>query len=336
MWRRVTGVAVAVVTVAGLIGGAGTADAAGLTDPAQNVAASPSYWPPCSQSGTDSQACTNAVIAAINHARSLEGVAPMVLPADFATLSPAQQTFVASNLERVDRGLAPVVGMVDSLNTLAQDAAVAQSDPVLPTWSVGPFRANAWSSIWAGDLNPLAADYDWMYADGWSPSGSYNLDCTSATADGCWGHRHAILSAGDNLITGVGSDDQSRWLSIAQIFVGGTGGYPSFTYSWADVTGSAAAPTESPVVQPLAQVVPAVSLWTLRTGSGRFTVSASITPAVGQQVRLRRHTVTGWQTVRRAAAMSAVTFTNVRSGTYRLIVDPVDGVLRAALAFTAR
>jgi hypothetical protein len=138
--------------------------------------------------------------------------------------------------------------MVDTLNALSTTAAQNDADPSLSSWTVGPFSANRWGSIWAGDLNALAADYDWMYNDGWSATGSYNLDCTSATATGCWGHRDNILSpyGSEQLITGVGSVKQSQWTSIAQIFVAGVGTYPAFTLAWSDITRAATA-TPPPV-----------------------------------------------------------------------------------------
>ena len=314
MRRRLTALGLALATAgAGLVGVTSAAEAAGLTDPAQNVIPSPAYWNTCIQAGTDSQTCINAVVAAINNARSLEGVGPMVLPDGFASLSPAQQTFVASNLERVDRGLVPVAGMVDSLNALSSTAADGDTDPMLPSWTVGTFRAYSWSSIWAGDLNPLAADYDWMYDDGWSPTGSYNLDCTSATADGCWGHRHAILSAGDSLITGTAVVKQTRWTSIAQIFVAGSGSYPAFTYSWSDVVGVAspapapgATPTPTPTPAPGSSsgpgpvtvpapttVRPTVVLNAWPTSATFRTIVATLTPVLGQSVQLRRDSPTG-------------------------------------------
>jgi hypothetical protein len=213
-------------------------------DPASNVAPTPDYWPVCSASGANSQICIDAVVSAINHARSLEGVAPMVLPAGFASMSTAVQTFVVSNLERADRGLRPATGMVGTLDSLSVTAAGNDADPVLPDFNpIGPFNPNRWGSNWAGDLNALAADYDWMYDDGWGPNGSYNLDCPNATASGCWGHRHNILGVygGEEIITGVGSVVQSQWTSIAQIFVAGTGGDPPFIFTWSQVT----APTQT-------------------------------------------------------------------------------------------
>src|SRR3954454_14600304 len=229
-----------------------TTTESGVADPATNVAPTPDYWPACAVSGPNSQTCINAVVTAINNARALEGVSAMVLPAGFATLSTAQQTFVVSNLERVDRGLQPADGMVSTLNGPSTTAANSDADPKLPDWSaIGPFNPNRWGSNWAGDLNALAADYDWMYDDGWGPTGSYNLDCTSATDAGCWGHRHNIvgLYGGERLITGVGSVVESQWTSIAQIFVAGTGGDPTFTVSWSQVTapGQTASPATVPV-----------------------------------------------------------------------------------------
>ena len=314
MVRRWAGLAVAAVALAVTLPTT-AASASTSADPAQNVVPSPSYWTLCLQQGRDSQACIDQIVQAIDNARALEGVGPMALPADFASLTTEQQTFVVSNLERVDRGLPPVVGMVDELNTLASGAAAADADPYLPGWTVGPFEVNGWSSIWAGDLNALAADYDWMYNDGWGPQGSYNLDCQMAGASGCWGHRHAILRSGSHLITGVGSEMQSSWMSIAQIFVSGSGTDPAFTYSWADVTG---------VATPIAKVQPTVTTWL----NGRAIV-ASVDPAAGQRVRLRRHTSTGWHTVRRTTAADVMMFDDVRTGRYRLVVVETATTARA-------
>lgn len=396
-------------------------------DPATNVPPTPDYWPACSSS-PGSQTCIDAVVAAIDHARSLEGVGPMVLPSGFASLPTAEQTFVVSNLERVDRGLQPAAGMVANLNSLSATAANNDADPALPNWDpIGPFNPNRWGSNWAGDLNALASDYDWMYNDGWGPTGSYNLDCTSATASGCWGHRHNILSTygGEELITGVASVVQSQWTSIAQIFVAGSGGYPAFTYSWSQATtGSATTATPSTstsattvdstslsitapttivagqpatvsgrltdttagapipgatvricqravvsstsgctsvttdgngavalVVHPriatvywfvydgspalaaatsgqaVVRVRPALALHAGRTTTGR-TVSAHLTPARGQAVKLQRHTSRGWVTVRSVTAKSWMAWYRLAAGSYRVVVGAVTGSLR--------
>jgi len=337
MVRRWAGLAVAAAALAVTLPVQAASAATTLSDPAQNVIPSPAYWSLCLDEGRDSQACTDAIVAAIDHARSLEGVGPMTLPVDFGTLTTAQQTFVVSNLERVDRGLPPVAGMVDSLNALAVAAASADADPLLSGWTVGPFQVNGWSSIWAGDLNALAADYDWMYSDGWSPQGSYNLDCQSADASGCWGHRHAILRSGADLITGVGSEMQTRWMSIAQIFVSGSGTHPAFTYSWADVTGEDTTPPADDgsdvIAEPIDVVQPTVTVHAWAVSDTRRTVQASVSPAMSQSVRLRRLTTSGWATVRRTTASSSMRFDSVRRGVYKLVVRETASSLRKVTRF---
>ena len=407
-----------------------TTSGGSIADPATNVPPTPDYWPACSTSGASSQTCINAIVTAIDNARALEGVGPMVLPSGFASMSTAVQTFVVSNLERVDRGLQPAAGMVSSLNTVSADAANNDADPALANWNpIGPFSPNRWGSNWAGDLNALAADYDWMYDDGWGPTGSYNLDCTSSTASGCWGHRHNILSTynGEELITGVASVVQQQWTSIAQIFVAGSGAYPDFTNSWSQPTGTAP-PTATPSVttvtanvdgtsvsvsapgtitagqgvtvsgrltdttaglpipgatvrvceravtsssasctsvttdnagtasvvahpvvstlywlvydgsaalspatsaQAQVSVRPALVVRAGRTTTGRF-VTAHLTPARGQTVKLQRHTAGGWTTVRTLSAKTSMSWSRLRAGSYRVVVSAVTGSLRTA------
>jgi hypothetical protein len=72
-------------------------------------------------------------LAAINKARrALErlGGMPLSLPA-YATLTPVEQLFVAVNLERTERGLAPVVVLSKSLTAVAQAGARAGRDPAM-------------------------------------------------------------------------------------------------------------------------------------------------------------------------------------------------------------
>src|SRR4051812_36252677 len=74
---------------------------AAAATPAGNVATPVDYWPACWPDAT-TVGCYDAVRIDINYARSLEGVAPMVLPGHFAALDPARQMFVVTNLERSD------------------------------------------------------------------------------------------------------------------------------------------------------------------------------------------------------------------------------------------
>ena len=158
-----------------------------IPDPPQTVPAVPDYTQTCAPSGLDSSsACIGAVLAAVNHARAMEGVKPMVLPTGYSALSIPEQIFVAVNLERVDRGLAPFAALTAPLNANAQQGANVANDPPDPG---GIY--DVVDTEWAGGTsNGLDADYGWMYDDG---IGSGNLDCPKNGGPGCWGHRHGIL-----------------------------------------------------------------------------------------------------------------------------------------------
>ncbi len=177
--------------------------ATGIADPVRNVAPKPDYFDSCAPSGIDSSsACVDAVLAAINHAHELEGVRPMVLPTGFTQLTVPQQIFVAIDLERVDRGLSPFVGMTAALDANAQEGADTANDPP----DAGPNYQLADGEWAGGSANGLDADYGWMYDDGYN---SGNLDCPKRGSPGCWGHRHGILDdfgSGNDLVMGAALD----------------------------------------------------------------------------------------------------------------------------------
>ena len=165
----------------------------------------------------------------------------MALPADFASLSPTDQLFVAVNLERVDRGLAPFVGLTTALNANAQVGADEADDPP----ALGPaYQLD--DAEWAGGAsNGLDAVYGWMYDDGFN---SGNLDCPRRDAPGCWGHRKGILDdfgSGTDLVMGAAYDSAS---DVHDGDVGGTSMAvtlavqsppPSaFTYTWTQAMAS--------------------------------------------------------------------------------------------------
>jgi hypothetical protein len=112
------------------------------------------------------------VVTAIDNARTLEGLPSMVLPRNWGLLTPAEQIFVATDLERMVRGLAPISAMATVLDAAAAQGAATNADPTVPPglpWNGG-------GSNWAGPLgNPLEAIYYWMYDDGF---GSSNVDCS--------------------------------------------------------------------------------------------------------------------------------------------------------------
>jgi hypothetical protein len=160
--------------------------------------------------------CLSSVLAAINSARASEGVAAMILPGNFTSLTVPQQLLVLANLERGARGLSPVSGLAGSLNAVAARAAAADEDPM-----VNNYNGDALTSNWAGGTeSSLVADFLWMYDDG---PGSLNVDCVQPGDPGCWGHRDDILYPFDNPVAmGAGYAASTPYgASFAEMFVGG-------------------------------------------------------------------------------------------------------------------
>lgn len=146
----------------------------------------------------------------------------MSLPTNWTSLTPPQQMFVATNLERTVRGLPPLSAMATALDQDAQQAAAAGQDPPAPAG----FPYTQWAGSWAGEVgNPLEAMYLWMYDDG---EGSDNLDCTPSVTWGCWKHRDTILSA----------MPCSPCVMGAGFAPGGYEGMPSITVILASTSGS--------------------------------------------------------------------------------------------------
>jgi hypothetical protein len=209
---------------------------ANLRLPHANLAASPDFHTQCATDGTRNDACMTEALAAINRAHAAEGVRKMILPSNYKQLSLAQQTFVVTNLERVDRGMRPIVGLTARLNQSARHAALVRDDPTLIGSILNLLGVREYSSIWAGDFGPLASDYDWMYNDGYSANGSINMDCKQPGDSGCWGHRKAILgrfTGMPTLIAGSATGSHTGF-SLAEIIVGATVGVPALTFSWQD------------------------------------------------------------------------------------------------------
>ncbi len=219
-----------------------TESATGIPDPAQNVEPVPDFTRTCRPSGIDdSPACISATLAAVNHARALEGVRPMVLPAGYAQLDVPEQLFVAVDLERVDRGLSAFGGLTDALNRIAQAGANHANDPPDPGRDYLLEDAE-----WAGgSSNGLDAVYGWMYDDGFD---SGNLDCMRRDAPGCWGHRKGILDdfgSGTHLVMGAALDatgdrhsGDSGGTSMAVTMAVASAPARSLTYSWAQALGA--------------------------------------------------------------------------------------------------
>ncbi len=187
---------------------------AAIGDPPANRTLSPATLQAC-RANPGAQTCDTSALADLNAARAAEGLGPMQLPGDFGTLTVPQQLLVLSDLERVDRGLVPVIGLSGPLDQDALSGAQNDADPQ-PT----QFNGDAWTANWEGGYgSPLEADFVWMYDDGF---GSNNIDCTSPTATGCWGHRHDILWSFDAPAVMGAADAQGQFgASQTELFVGG-------------------------------------------------------------------------------------------------------------------
>ncbi len=200
----------------------------GITPPAvppADIAPDPNFLQSCSGSSYDgSAACTTAALQAIDNARDREGLAPMTLPSNWAQLTPGEQIFVATDLERTVRGLPPLTAMATTLDQTARQGAAQNTDPAPPAG----FPYSQWGSNWAGAVgNPLEADYLWMYDDG---VGSANVDCTAANPSGCWGHRQNVLLKLPCRLCVMGT----AWLP------GGYSGDPSLTELLVETSGTPA------------------------------------------------------------------------------------------------
>jgi len=139
-----------------------------------------------------------ASLGMIDYCRAQEEVGPVTLPTNWSSLTPEQQMLVIFDLERIGRGLPPIVGLNSQLDGLAQTAANDNEDPTFP-----PSGTEDGGSVWAAASSTLDADYEWMYYDG---PGGINVDCSSTDTSRCWGHRDNILidSSDDQLIGGAG------------------------------------------------------------------------------------------------------------------------------------
>ncbi len=229
--------------------GSGQAYAAGIlppSDPPANVPPNPYFYASCGPgTGIDNSAgCIQATVSAISNGGALEGLGPMLLPTNYAQLTPAQQIFVITNLERTERGLPPIAGMVDSLDNLAQQAVASGTDPSFQyTFSSGA-RLVSGGSNWAGGFaSALGADYGWTYDDG---PGGPNLDCPTAGSPGCWGHRNNILEAdgcaGCVMVMGAAAGPSQWGMSYAEVIESVSGPPPPMSFTWGEVSVPSARP----------------------------------------------------------------------------------------------
>ena len=202
-------------------------------------------WP----SYTNDPGCTTYILQAINVARADENLSPMALPSNWYSLSTTQQLFVVANLERIARGLPPYLGINAALSANAQRAAQSNADPsVAAGFLIGNDAQGdpGMGGAWAGGFAVLAADYIWMYDDGWggSAAATSNIACTSLSAPGCWAHRDELLGSDAPFNPGVGLTCQNCEMGTGYAVVNGSSSFvdlielpkgapPAMTFTWA-------------------------------------------------------------------------------------------------------
>lgn len=177
--------------------------------------------------------CEHASMRALDRARARTGLPAYTLPPGFLALSAPRQWLILSNLDRVAFGLRPIGGLVLPLDRVARQGALAHADPnpwsllrTLPGQTTIGFASN-----WAGGQeNGLLAYYGWMYDDG---PGGPNIDCPSASAQGCWGHRHDILAfdAARVVVMGAAAVGRSYAMTVVEL---SRRPWP-LSYAWASV-----------------------------------------------------------------------------------------------------
>ena len=189
--------------------------------PSSNIFPAPGYVGPCGSLAQPNPYCPHGLTTLYGD-RQAEGVSPMSLPSTWNTLTPPEQLFVLTNLERIDRGIPPIEGLAANLDASAQAGANAGSDPRFPPYGSGG------GSTYASNSTLGVAMTQWVYDDG---ANSPNVDCPTTGAPGCWAHRQIILSRyAAPALMGVGYGH-----GTAQLFVGGdTVDTPYFT--WSQVT----------------------------------------------------------------------------------------------------
>jgi len=249
-----------------------------------------SSYPVCTDpehaADTNSASCISYWLNEINAAQASEGAPAISIPSDWPSLTPAEQVLTAVNAERMAWGLAPFAGLVGPLNSAAQVAMENNRDPMEETPTF-PEHGGIWGG---GTDNPLELTFLWMYDDG--PGGD-NLDCTSASAPGCWGHRDIILFSyygysGPELVAGAADGFSSTGgLSTAAVFSHSSTPDPALTWAWSDpgpayvpVTMGSASPTATAPSGDSATGCPPISTATvgmasLPGGGGYWDVTAS-------------------------------------------------------------
>jgi hypothetical protein len=248
--RRAARLAAVLVTTVFLAASASAS--AAVPNPTTNIAVG--ALPAACANAPRGRICLHAMVRALDRAHAALGLGPYLLPADFYSLNGSEQLLILCNLDRLAYGLPAIAGLSPALNAVAATGVSRDADPD-PSALVANLPTFGWSSNWAGGYgNALEAYYAWMYYDGWGGKQTSNLDCTSPTAGGCWGHREDVLAFPGQGLLSMGasvSRDTSGEIgyAITLVWTQQTN-WTGFSYSWAsaqaDGAGSLSERTAAP------------------------------------------------------------------------------------------
>jgi hypothetical protein len=231
--RRVRGYRRAALIAAGLAAAIATpaAGASSPPDPGKDIPLG--SLPAACRPAPTGQTCEAAAIARLDYGRAKLGFGPYRLPSDFVALAPPRQLLILANLDRIAYARRPIAGLSVTLDSVAKQGARAHEDP--NPWPeivglAGQTRIG-FSSNWAGGApNAPVAYFEWMYDDGY---GSGNLDCTSPSASGCWGHRHTIFAFAAAPTLTMGAAVVPSQMSYALTIVETSKPAWPYSYTWA-------------------------------------------------------------------------------------------------------
>jgi hypothetical protein len=239
--------AAAAATSGLLLAAAPAAASPAIANPSVNIPIG--ALPAACTSAPSGPVCIGAVVAALDAARAQIGLGPYVLPARFASLSGADQILILSNLDRIAYGLPPIAGLSPTLAPAAKSGMLGDSDPD-PTSLLGALAVYDWTSNWAGDwANAPYAYYEWMYDDGYDGTETSNIDCTSATASGCWVHRRDVLAFPSTgtlaLGASVGTDARGQSSYATTLVWTTSANWTSYSFTWAQAQAEGAGAAHS-------------------------------------------------------------------------------------------
>jgi hypothetical protein len=159
---------------------------------------------PCYPTGAfvynSSRACTDILLTGINQAQAAEHLPGFVLPSNYFSLSATRQMFVLVNLERISRGVPPLVGLSPYLSATATTAAGQSADPPFQA-SYGPVQVwappsgnYAYGGAWGGgSVNAADVVFGWFYGDGFGNGWPTFTGCARPNGPMCWWHREELL-----------------------------------------------------------------------------------------------------------------------------------------------